>query len=108
MEAKRQRKNNKTEENYNSIKTMSMKEKINTMLDLPKDIIINVPRVTIVGFQDFLIENYKSIIEYELDKIRVNTNEGIILLTGEKLYIIELSKESILIKGKINSVEFVR
>jgi sporulation protein YqfC len=108
MEARRRTKKANDEKNYNSVKTKSIKEKINTMLDLPKDIIINVPRVTIVGFEDFLIENYRSILEYELDKIRVDTNEGTVILTGEKLYIIELSKESILIKGKINSVEFSR
>ena len=107
MEAKKQIKN-KFDQNDNSTKTMSMKEKINAMFDLPKDIIVNVPRITIVGFEDLLIENYKGILEYELDKIRINTNGGLIILYGEKLCIIELSKESILIKGKINSVELHR
>ena len=39
--------------------------KIDKMLDLPKEIYSNTPKISILGFDEMVIENYKGILEYE-------------------------------------------
>ena len=34
-------------------------KKLNEILDMPKEVISNVPKLTITGFQELLVENYK-------------------------------------------------
>jgi sporulation protein YqfC len=86
----------------------SLREKITEALELPKEIVLNVPKLTIVGTGDMIVENYKGIMEYEIDRIRVNTGVGIIRITGNRLIIREITSEDILISGEINSLEFLR
>lgn len=35
------------------------------MLEMPKEISSNEPKITILGFNQMLIENYKGILEYQ-------------------------------------------
>ena len=52
--------------------------RINEILEMPKEIVTNEPKLTIIGFTELLIENYKGILEYEDFYIRINTYIGII------------------------------
>jgi len=56
----------------------SLKEKFSEILDLPKEIVLNIPKLTIVGNGDMMLENYKSIIEYDNNRIRINTGIGVV------------------------------
>lgn len=87
---------------------VSLKEKMSELLELPKDIVLNVPKLTMVGNGDLLIENFKGIIEYDNDRIRINTNSGIIKITGTGLGIKEITSEDLMVKGDISSLEFLR
>ena len=43
------------------------KEKLNRidkMLELPKEVYSNMPKISIMGFDEILIENFKGILEY--------------------------------------------
>jgi len=86
----------------------SLKEKFTEALELPKEIVMNVPKLTMVGNGDLIIENYKGIIEYDNDRIRVNSGIGIIKITGERLVIREITSEDILVSGEITSMEFIK
>jgi len=86
---------------------VSLKEKMSELLELPKDIVLNVPKLTMVGNKDLLIENFKGIIEYDNDRIRINTNSGIIKITGEGLEIKEITSEDLMVNGYISSLEFL-
>ncbi len=87
---------------------VSLKEKMSELLELPKDIVLNVPKLTMVGNGDLLIENFKGIIEYDNDRIRINTNSGIVKITGEGLRIKEITSEDLMVNGDISSLEFLR
>ena len=47
--------------------------KINEFLEMPAEVVSNTPKISILGFGEMLIENYKNIIEYESLYIKVNT-----------------------------------
>ncbi len=85
----------------------SLKEKFAEMLDLPKEIVLNIPKITLVGNKDMMIENFKGIMEYEDDRIRVNTGIGVVKISGARLLIREITSEDIIISGDIRALEFV-
>lgn len=83
-----------------------LKEKVSELLELPKEVVLNIPKFTMIGSGELIIENYKGVIEYEDEKVRVNTNSGVIKITGNKLVIREITSENIFLNGKIKSLEF--
>ena len=79
--------------------------KINDLLEFPKEIGSSLPRITMVGFNRLLIENYKGILEYEEFFIKINTYIGIININGFNLELNNLTDDDILITGKIDSID---
>ena len=63
--------------------------------------------VVITGDKSFTVTNYKGIIECSDTKIRVNTADFVVSITGEGFEINYISNEDISAKGTISSVEFV-
>ena len=80
-------------------------KRINDMLEMPKEIVSNIPKLTILGFNEILIENYKGILEYEEFYVKVNTHIGIVNINGFNLKLNQMTEEDILIKGKIDSID---
>ena len=68
---------------------------------------MDVPKITMLVNKNLLLENYKGIIEYENDRIRVNTNKGIIKITGTTLEIKEITSEDLMVNGEISTLEFL-
>ena len=56
--------------------------RIDRLLEIPQEIYSNVPKITITGFNEMIIENFKGILEYEDYYIRINTSLGIINVNG--------------------------
>ena len=53
------------------MKRKQKENKLESLLELPKEITTNQPKITIIGFEEMLIENYKGILEYENFYIRL-------------------------------------
>ena len=99
---------NKDREKEKDKPKVGLKEKFAEMLDLPKEIVLNIPKVTIVGNKDMMIENYKGVMEYEDTRIRVNTGTGVVKVTGARLLIREITSEDIIISGDVHALEFIK
>ena len=84
---------------------MEKKQKIKNFLEMPKEIISNIPKITIVGSNEMLIENYKGILEYEEFFVRVNTYIGIINVNGLNLNLNQITEDDIIITRKIDSID---
>lgn len=83
-----------------------IKQKISEALDLPKDIVLNLSRITITGNIAVFIENHKGIVEYKNDLIRINTSTGTLSVSGQGLLIKTILQDEICIEGKIKAIEF--
>lgn len=83
-----------------------MKENISDALEIPKDILLDLPKITFIGNLQVNIENHKGIIEYTTDNIRVKIKDGILKVTGVDLTIKTIISEEIIISGKIASIDF--
>lgn len=84
---------------------MKRKSKINQILEMPREIDNKEPKITIISFDEILIENYKGILEYEEFFIKVDTEIGIININGYKLTLEQITDEDVGIKGTIKSIE---
>lgn len=83
-----------------------IKSNVSEILELPKDIILDLPKVTLIGNLQLYIENHKGIVEYGSLRIRINTNSGIIRVLGKNMVIKTIVTEEIVIVGEIESIEF--
>lgn len=79
---------------------------LNRILEVPEEITEATPKVTILKFEEMLIENYKAILEYQDFFVRIKTEIGIININGFQLTLEEMTIDDILVKGKIESVDF--
>ena len=82
--------------------------KIDKMLDLPKEIYSNTPKISILGFDEMVIENYKGILEYEEFFVRISSYIGIVNINGYNLKLENMSDDDIKVTGKIESFELER
>ncbi len=87
-------------------KKNSMKSRINKVLEVPDEVALKVPKLTILKFEEVLIENYKGILEYQDFFVRIQTYIGIININGFELSLEEMTTDDVIVKGKIESIDF--
>lgn len=80
--------------------------KVSKFLEIPREVISNVPKITITGFDEILIENFKGILEYEDFFARISTNLGNININGFNLKLNQMTDDDILVSGKIENIDF--
>ncbi len=85
-----------------------IKKGIADLLELPRDIVLDLPKITMVGNLQLYIENHKGIIEYSTGMVRVNTKTGILVVTGAELVLRTIVVEEIIIVGRIDRIEFLQ
>lgn len=89
-----------------SKRNKSIQSRINRLLEIPQEISTNLPKITVIGFKQMLIENYKGILEYQDFYIRIGTHIGILNINGYDLYLEEMTTDDLLVTGKIESIDF--
>lgn len=77
------------------------------LLELPADVLAGVPKMELIGFQEFSIEPHKGLLEYEKDQIIIETQIGRIRLAGRELTIRLMNSSRITIRGWLYLVELL-
>lgn len=81
-------------------------ESIAELFELPKELLLNLPRITLIGDIQMLLENYGGIIQYNDELLRLKVREGEVIVKGKNLTIKHFLADELLIEGKIFSVEY--
>ena len=76
------------------------------LLELPREIVLNLPRLTVIGNLQCYLENHRGVIEYSTEKIRLSVNGGEVMISGSDLVIRYLGSEEIAIDGTIGMVRY--
>ena len=87
-------------------KNQKKQNRLERILEIPSEISSNEPKITITGFNQILLENYKGILEYQEFFIRISTYIGIININGFNLNLTEMTTDDVIITGKIESIDF--
>lgn len=82
------------------------KSRVSDATGIPKDVILGVPLIRMVGQEELYIENYRGILEYTDTFIRVQTKIGQIHLSGKQLEIIYYTSDEMKVVGHIESLEY--
>lgn len=82
--------------------------KLDRILEMPKEVYSEVPKIIITGFDEMIIENFKGILEYEEFFVRINTHIGIININGFNLNLENMTNDDIKVTGKIESMDIER
>jgi len=86
---------------------MGLRKNVTEALELPKEIMLNLPLISFVGREEVTIENYKGILEYGEELVRIGTAAGVLRLTGKGLCLKQLSAECMVVTGRIESLHFL-
>lgn len=84
-----------------------IKNSISESLDMPKDIVMDLPKLVLNGDIELFCSGYKALREYSEKEIKIISRGKVILVRGEKLAIKSIECEEIVINGKISAVEFI-
>ena len=82
----------------------NVKSNIVESLELPRDILYGAAILTAMGRGQVLIENYKGIIEYTQEKIRLQTKTCQVTIQGKRLLVEYYTNEEMKITGCIQGI----
>jgi len=77
------------------------------LLEIPGDLVLDMPRLTITGRNELYLENHKGIIEYSTVRMRINLSRGFLEIIGDNLEIQALMPEEMRVLGDITSIKYI-
>jgi len=75
------------------------------LLELPQDVVYDLPRVTMIGDRQLYIENHRGVLHFSSDRLRLALSKGELEVTGEDLVIRTIWTEEVFIEGVIKHIE---
>lgn len=84
-----------------------VKKQFSDFLELPGDVMLDMPKITMVGDIKLYIENHRGIIEYSTAGVRISVMEGELAVSGEGLTLRNVLPDEICVEGKIKSLSFL-
>ena len=84
------------------------KRRLDKILEMPEEIYSSTPKLTITGFNEMILENYKGILEYEEFFASISTHIGIVNINGFNINLEKMTNDDIKITGKIESIDLER
>ena len=83
-----------------------LKARIADASGVPKDVVLGVPLVTVIGQNEVCVENYRGILEYTDKLIRIQTKLGKIHVLGRGLQIQYYNNDEMKIIGHVMTIEY--
>lgn len=84
----------------------SLKQRIVNVCRIPKEVVLGYSLVSIIGNTEVVIENYRGILEYDNEVIRVLGKIGQIKIYGKHLRIEYYTNEEMKVIGTIDGIEY--
>jgi sporulation protein YqfC len=76
-------------------------------LDMPADVVLELPRITTIGHFHAYIENHRGLVLFSDNELRLRLNTGFLLITGESFVLKVMLPEEILLEGKMKEFKFI-
>ncbi|RDW21766.1 sporulation protein YqfC [Oceanobacillus chungangensis] len=76
-------------------------------LALPSDVILELPRITIIGQIHVYIENHLGLVTYSDTELKLKMKQGFVQITGTSFVIKMMLPQEILLEGSIKDVRFL-
>ncbi|WP_366924128.1 sporulation protein YqfC [Metallumcola ferriviriculae] len=76
------------------------------ILELPKEVLLDLPSLTLIGTMQVHLETHKGIVEFTAERVRINTQEGILEINGKGLFLRIITHQEIVIDGEISALSY--
>lgn len=76
-------------------------------LDLPQDLFLGFPNISLLGNHEIYISNHHGIMSYDEEVIILLVKDYQLYIKGKELVISSYTRDEITIKGYIHSLEFI-
>ncbi len=87
--------------------SQQLKQLIVKRMDLPEDVMMDLPRITMIGQIHIYIENHRGLLGFTDKEVRLMLKHGQLLIKGSSFVIKTILPEEILLEGKIEQVLFI-
>lgn len=88
-------------------KVQQIKNWIGKQIDLPTDVLMDLPRITLVGQVHIYIENHRGLLVFSDKEVRLLLKQGQLLIKGDSFVIKTILPEELLLEGTIEQVLFL-
>lgn len=88
-------------------KILQMKNWLTKQIDLPVDVLMDLPRITLVGQVHIYIENHRGLLVFTDREVRLLLKQGQLLIKGQSFVIKTILPEELLLEGIIEQVTFL-
>ncbi|MEW6540487.1 MAG: sporulation protein YqfC [Bacillota bacterium] len=83
-----------------------MRRTMADLLEIPGEIVLDLPKIILVGNVQVIIENHRGIVEYTTESVRVIVPVGEVSLRGRDLVLRQILPDELCIEGEIQSLNF--
>lgn len=84
-----------------------IKRQFSEVMELPGDVVLDLPKITLIGNIQLFIENHRGIIEYSSEGVRISAGNGEVAITGDNLILRNILPDELCIEGIVKSVSFL-
>ncbi|MHB1952739.1 MAG: YabP/YqfC family sporulation protein [Sulfobacillus sp.] len=80
--------------------------RISGMLGIPPEVLVNVPRIEVIGHLQLRLENHLGIETYDAQRVLIRVAGGYLVVFGEQLVVGWIDRNEILLTGTVRSLSF--
>ncbi|MCZ8511174.1 sporulation protein YqfC [Paenibacillus filicis] len=77
------------------------------LLDLPQDVVMDLPRMTLIGNMQLYIENHRGVLHFSSDELKLALSKGRLEVYGKQLVIRAILSEEVFIEGTIHDIKYI-
>jgi sporulation protein YqfC len=77
------------------------------MLDLPQDVVQDLPRITMIGNMQLYVENHKGVLHFSNEMLKLELTKGKLEVYGKGLVIRAILSEEVFIEGSISEIKYI-
>lgn len=85
---------------------VDFRQRLAEIFDLPQEVILDLPLISIVGNLNLKVENHRGIIKYTPELVKLRIKRGQLIIEGRQLNIKQIKKEKVVVVGKIDNLSF--
>lgn len=85
-------------------KIQNAKGELIDKLELPRDVLMDLPKIVITGNSEISIENHRGIVVFDENIVKINSRVGLISIHGRGFEILFLGGKTITLRGVFKSI----
>ncbi|WNQ13458.1 sporulation protein YqfC [Paenibacillus aurantius] len=85
----------------------TLHELTTTLLDVPKDVVLDLPRMTMVGNMQLYIENHRGVLHFSTEVLKLALSKGELEVRGRELVLRAILPEEVFVEGQIEDIKYI-